>query len=119
WPPVLGGRGDADRPHANQEGEKEDGNATTKRRHEGTDVGRPGAAGSPARLGACHHSVMHRPSTTAAIVAGGRARRFGGQDKSRLLVEGRTIIVRQVELLQPLASAVLVIAPEVARFADL
>src|SRR5690606_16408327 len=50
---------------------------------------------------------------------GGRARRFGGQDKSRLLVEGRTIIVRQVELLQPLASAVLVIAPEVARFADL
>jgi molybdopterin-guanine dinucleotide biosynthesis protein A len=61
---------------------------------------------------------MRRPPTTAAIVAGGRARRFGGQDKSRLLVEGRSIIVRQVAVLQPLASEILVIAPDAQRFSD-
>jgi molybdopterin-guanine dinucleotide biosynthesis protein A len=36
--------------------------------------------------------------TAAAIVAGGGARRFGGQDKGRLVVAGRTIIVRQAGL---------------------
>jgi molybdopterin-guanine dinucleotide biosynthesis protein A len=59
-------------------------------------------------------------STTAgAIVAGGGARRFGGQDKGRLVVEGRTIIVRQVEILQRVASQLLIVAPGTARFADL
>lgn len=58
-------------------------------------------------------------STTAgAIVAGGGARRFGGQDKGRLVVEGRTIIVRQVEVLQRVASELLIVAPDAARFAD-
>lgn len=57
--------------------------------------------------------------TAAAIVAGGGARRFGGQDKGRLVVAGRTIIVRQVEVLQRVASELLVVAPDPARFADL
>jgi molybdopterin-guanine dinucleotide biosynthesis protein A len=57
--------------------------------------------------------------TAAAIVAGGGARRFGGQDKGRLVVAGRTIIVRQVEVLQRVASELLIVAPDAARFADL
>jgi molybdenum cofactor guanylyltransferase len=59
------------------------------------------------------------PDVAAAIVAGGRARRFGGRDKSRLLVDGRAIIVRQVEVLQRIAGAVTVVANDRDRFADL
>jgi molybdopterin-guanine dinucleotide biosynthesis protein A len=55
----------------------------------------------------------------AAILAGGRARRFGGQDKCRLIVEGRAIIVRQVEVLQDLAAEVFVVGAPADRFADL
>jgi molybdopterin-guanine dinucleotide biosynthesis protein A len=33
---------------------------------------------------------------SAAIAAGGQARRFGGRDKSGLLVEGRSILDRQL-----------------------
>jgi molybdopterin-guanine dinucleotide biosynthesis protein A len=55
----------------------------------------------------------------AAILAGGQARRFGGRDKSRLLVEGRPIIVRQVEALRQIASSVFVVGGDPARFADL
>jgi molybdopterin-guanine dinucleotide biosynthesis protein A len=60
-----------------------------------------------------------RESTSAAILAGGQARRFGGQDKSRLVVHGRSIIVRQVEVLQRVAAEVFVVAHDPARFADL
>jgi molybdenum cofactor guanylyltransferase len=52
-------------------------------------------------------------------VAGGRARRFAGQDKSRLVIEGRTIIVRQVEVLQRVAGEVFVVGPEPGRYEDL
>jgi molybdopterin-guanine dinucleotide biosynthesis protein A len=55
----------------------------------------------------------------AAIVAGGQARRFGGADKSRLIVEGRPIIVRQLDVLRRITSSVAIIANEAARFADL
>ena len=34
---------------------------------------------------------------TAAILAGGQARRLGGQDKSRLVVGGRTILERELD----------------------
>jgi molybdopterin-guanine dinucleotide biosynthesis protein A len=37
---------------------------------------------------------------SAAILSGGRARRFDGRDKSRLLVGGRTILERQLEALR-------------------
>jgi molybdopterin-guanine dinucleotide biosynthesis protein A len=60
-----------------------------------------------------------RPHADAAIIAGGRARRFGGRDKSRLLVQGRPIINRQIEILQQLAATVFIVAPDAARFADL
>jgi molybdopterin-guanine dinucleotide biosynthesis protein A len=62
---------------------------------------------------------MTVPDIAAAIVAGGRARRFGGRDKSRLLVDGRAIIVRQVEVLQRVAASVMVIADEAGQFGDL
>ena len=59
------------------------------------------------------------PSVAAAIVAGGRARRFDGRDKSRLLVEGRPIINRQMEILQQLTDQIFVVAGDASRFADL
>jgi molybdenum cofactor guanylyltransferase len=38
--------------------------------------------------------------TSAAILAGGRARRFGGADKTQLRIDGRTILDRQVSALR-------------------
>lgn len=55
----------------------------------------------------------------AAILAGGRARRFGGRDKSRLLVQGRSIINRQMDVLQQVTDQIFVIAPDAGPFADL
>src|SRR5262249_11221634 len=43
-----------------------------------------------------------RPS--AAILNGGRARRFEGTDKGSLVVEGQTILARQVEMLSAVAA---------------
>jgi molybdopterin-guanine dinucleotide biosynthesis protein A len=60
-----------------------------------------------------------RAITSAAIIAGGQATRFGGQDKSRLVIEGRPIIVRQVDVLQRVASELLVVGGAPDRFADL
>jgi molybdopterin-guanine dinucleotide biosynthesis protein A len=62
---------------------------------------------------------MQPTATAGAIIAGGRARRFGGRDKSRLVVEGRPIIVRQVDILQRVAATLFVVAPDASRFADL
>lgn len=56
---------------------------------------------------------------SAAILAGGKAQRFGGRDKSRLIVEGRSIIVRQLDVLQRVADDVFIVAPDAAPFADL
>jgi len=55
----------------------------------------------------------------AAILAGGLGRRFDGRDKSRLVVRGQPIIVRQVDVLQRLTPDVFVVARDRARFADL
>src|SRR5215471_7000150 len=62
-----------------------------------------------------------RAELSAAILAGGRATRFGGRDKSALMVEGRTILERQIAALGPLTDDILVVggaagaAPPVAR----
>ena len=58
----------------------------------------------------------------AAILTGGQARRFLGQDKSRLVVpapagDGRTILERQLSMLGPLASEILIVA-SAARLPD-
>ena len=55
----------------------------------------------------------------AAILAGGRARRFDGIDKCRLVVEGRPIIFRQLDVLQRVASSIVIIAADASRFSDL
>jgi molybdopterin-guanine dinucleotide biosynthesis protein A len=57
--------------------------------------------------------------TSAAILAGGQARRLGGIDKCRLVVGGRPIIVRQIDILQQVARDVFIVAPDPARFSDL
>jgi molybdopterin-guanine dinucleotide biosynthesis protein A len=46
---------------------------------------------------------------SAAILAGGRARRFDGRDKSRLQVGGRTILERQLEALRTCVGQVLLV----------
>jgi len=57
--------------------------------------------------------------TAAAIIAGGAARRFAGRDKCRLVIEGGTIIVRQVDVLQRVASELVIVGSPPYRFADL
>jgi len=46
---------------------------------------------------------------SVAILAGGEARRFGGRDKSALVVEGRTILERQIAELSAITTDLLVI----------
>jgi molybdenum cofactor guanylyltransferase len=46
---------------------------------------------------------------SAAILAGGRATRFGGRDKSALIVGGRSILERQTTMLSSIAAEVMVI----------
>lgn len=62
---------------------------------------------------------MSRVMPSAAILVGGYARRFGGVDKSRLIVGGRSIIVRQLAVLQRLADDIFVVGRDPDRFADL
>jgi molybdopterin-guanine dinucleotide biosynthesis protein A len=52
----------------------------------------------------------------AAILAGGRARRFGGADKSTLQVGYATILERQLDALDGVADRVFVVAGDAAPF---
>ena len=55
---------------------------------------------------------------TAAILAGGRARRYGGQDKSALVVDprdGRTILDRQLRELSLIADEILLVGGRTER----
>ncbi len=49
---------------------------------------------------------------SAAILAGGQGRRFGGTDKSRLVVLGQTILERQIRELTALTADVLIVGGE-------
>jgi molybdopterin-guanine dinucleotide biosynthesis protein A len=44
---------------------------------------------------------------SAAILAGGRATRFDGRDKSALVIDGRTILARQIAELAPMTADLL------------
>jgi molybdopterin-guanine dinucleotide biosynthesis protein A len=55
---------------------------------------------------------------TAAILAGGRSRRLGGRDKSRLVIGGRTILARQLEVLQHVVPRIVIVANAPGQFAD-
>jgi len=58
-----------------------------------------------------------RSRVSAAILAGGRARRLGGVDKAALLLGRSRIIDRQLAILTSLAEDVLIIANEATRYA--
>jgi molybdopterin-guanine dinucleotide biosynthesis protein A len=62
---------------------------------------------------------MANMDIAAAIVAGGQATRFGGRDKSRVLIGGQSIISRQVAVLQPLTGDLFIVASQRERFAGL
>ena len=49
-----------------------------------------------------------KADVSAAILAGGRATRFDGRDKSALVVDGRTILDRQIAALAPLTGDILI-----------
>jgi molybdopterin-guanine dinucleotide biosynthesis protein A len=53
---------------------------------------------------------------SAAILAGGRARRLGGRDKAALQVGSSAILERQLALLRPLVERILIVAND-ARYA--
>jgi len=46
---------------------------------------------------------------TAAILAGGHARRLGGQDKSALVIDGLSVLARQLAALNPLTRDIILI----------
>jgi molybdopterin-guanine dinucleotide biosynthesis protein A len=52
---------------------------------------------------------------SAAILAGGRARRFGGLDKADLVVDGRSILDRQLALLLAATDDVLIVGGAVRQ----
>ena len=52
----------------------------------------------------------------AAIIAGGRGRRLGGLEKSRLVIGGRPVIDRQLAVLGQVATHVLVVTDDHHRF---
>jgi len=63
---------------------------------------------------------MSHFTRSVAILAGGQATRFGGRDKSALLVDGRAILDRQIAALAPLTDDLMVVGDrEVAPRATL
>ena len=61
---------------------------------------------------------MH-PKISAAILAGGQARRLGGADMASLVVGGARIVERQLAALAGLADDVRIVGGDAARYRDL
>ena len=59
------------------------------------------------------------PQISAAILAGGRARRFGGADKASLVVGGTRIIERQLAALDTVADDIRIVSNDPERYATL
>ena len=59
--------------------------------------------------------AMSQTTHSVAILAGGRATRFGGRDKGMLVVDGRTIRDRQVAELASLTDDLLIVVADAAR----
>jgi len=55
---------------------------------------------------------------TAAILAGGQARRLGGIDKSALVVRGASILDRQLAVLRSVTPHILIVASDGHRYQD-
>ncbi len=58
------------------------------------------------------------PTLSAAILAGGRARRLGGLDKSALVVDGRSILERELAAVRALTTDISIVANDPTRFAQ-
>jgi molybdopterin-guanine dinucleotide biosynthesis protein A len=56
------------------------------------------------------------PTLSAAILAGGRASRLGGLDKSALVVDGRSILERELAVLRELTTTICIVANDPTRF---
>jgi len=56
------------------------------------------------------------PTLSAAILAGGRASRLGGLDKSALLVDGRSILERELAAVRALTTDICIVANDPTRF---
>ena len=54
---------------------------------------------------------MKYPDVSALILAGGKATRLGGVAKHAIVIDGKPIFARQIEVLAPLVGAILVSAP--------
>jgi molybdopterin-guanine dinucleotide biosynthesis protein A len=65
-----------------------------------------------------HFLLRLRTLVDAAILAGGRARRFGGRDKSSLHVGGASILERQLAALDGVAGRILVVSAHPARYQE-
>lgn len=65
-----------------------------------------------------HSRDPGRDMWTAAILAGGRARRLGGADKSALLVGGTTILERQLAVLRSVTPHILIVSSDEHRYRD-
>jgi len=59
------------------------------------------------------------PGVSAAILAGGRARRLGGADKASLIVGDARIIDRQLAALRTVADDIRIVAGDASRYAGL
>jgi molybdenum cofactor guanylyltransferase len=55
---------------------------------------------------------------TAAVLAGGEARRLGGIDKSALIVRGTSILDRQLRVLRSLTPHILIVAADEHRYRE-
>jgi molybdopterin-guanine dinucleotide biosynthesis protein A len=62
---------------------------------------------------------MKSTGVAAAILAGGRARRFGGTVKSTLVLDGLRIIDRQIAELRKVADPIFIVAPATSGLASL
>ncbi|MBS3806668.1 MAG: molybdenum cofactor guanylyltransferase [Bacteroidales bacterium] len=60
--------------------------------------------------------MMHLPKYTAVILAGGRARRFGGRHKPLAVLRGQTLLEHQLEVLEPLFGEILLITNDPQAF---
>ncbi len=60
---------------------------------------------------------MTHPATLGVVLAGGRARRMGGADKTRIRVGDLSILERTLQRLRPQCAALIINANDPARFA--
>ena len=64
-------------------------------------------------------NTAHEANVTAAILAGGVARRMNGVDKASLSIGGTRIIERQIAALRQVTDSIIVVGGDVSRFEEL